>query len=78
MPKAKTFEESITELEQIVTLLESGDAPLDEAVALFEKGMKLSAKCHDQLDKAEQKVKLLTENEEGADKTTDFNSGEDS
>lgn len=38
MPKAKTFEESITELEQIVTLLESGDAPLDEAVALFEKG----------------------------------------
>ena len=76
MPKAKTFEESITELEQIVTLLESGDAPLDEAVALFEKGMKLSAKCHDQLDKAEQKVKLLTENEEV--KTTDFNSGEDS
>ena len=74
MPKAKTFEESITELEQIVTLLESGDAPLDEAVALFEKGMKLSAKCHDQLDKAEQKVKLLTENEEGAVKTTDFNS----
>ncbi|HBL82318.1 MAG TPA: exodeoxyribonuclease VII small subunit [Clostridiales bacterium] len=78
MPKAKTFEESITELEQIVTLLESGDAPLDEAVALFEKGMKLSAKCHDQLDKAEQKVKLLTENEEGVVKTTDFNSGEDS
>lgn len=78
MPKAKTFEESITELEQIVTLLESGDAPLDEAVALFEKGMKLSAKCHDQIDKAEQKVKLLTENEEGAVKTTDFNSGEDS
>ncbi|WP_337400508.1 exodeoxyribonuclease VII small subunit [Congzhengia sp.] len=78
MPKAKTFEESITELEQIVTLLESGDAPLDEAVTLFEKGMKLSAKCHDQLDKAEQKVKLLTENEEGAVKTTDFNSGEDS
>ena len=78
MPKAKTFEQSITELEQIVTLLESGDAPLDEAVALFEKGMKLSAKCHDQLDKAEQKVKLLTENEGGAVKTTDFNSGEDS
>lgn len=66
MPKAKTFEESIAELEQIVHLLESGDAPLDEAVALFEKGMKLSAKCHDQLDKAEQKVALLTEDETGA------------
>ncbi len=37
MPKAKTFEESITELEQIVTLLESGDAPLDEAVTLLKR-----------------------------------------
>ncbi len=78
MPKAKTFEESIAELEQIVALLESGDAPLDEAVALFEKGMKISAKCHDQLDKAEQKVKLLTENADGAVKIANFDSGEDS
>ena len=77
MPKTKTFEESVAELEQIVSLLESGDAPLDEAVALFEKGMKLSAKCHDQLDKAEQKVKLLTENDDGEVQTTDFDSGED-
>lgn len=76
MPKSKTFEESIAELEQIVNLLESGDAPLDEAVTLFEKGMKISAKCHDQLEKAEQKVKLLTENEDGTVNESDFSSGE--
>ena len=76
MPKSKTFEESIAELEQIVNQLESGDAPLDEAVTLFEKGMKISAKCHDQLEKAEQKVKLLTENEDGTVNVSEFSSGE--
>lgn len=59
--KSKSFEEMITELETIVGKLESGDAPLDEAVTLFEQGMKLSVKCHTQLDKAEQKVKMLVE-----------------
>ncbi len=65
MAKAKTFEESITELEEIVKTLENGDTPLDNAIALFEKGMKLSAKCHEQLEKATQKIKILTEGEDG-------------
>lgn len=77
MPKAKTFEESIAELEEIVQLLENGDTPLDEAVALFEKGIKISEKCHNQLDKAEQKVKLLTEDENGAVIEHDFGGRED-
>lgn len=63
--KTKSFEEMITELEEIVAKLENGDAHLDEAVALFEKGMKLSVKCQSQLDKAEQKVKVLTEGQDG-------------
>lgn len=77
MAKTKSFEELILELEEIVNLLESGDAPLDEAVTLFEKGMKISAKCHDQLDKAEQKVKLLTENGDGEAVETAFGEGEE-
>lgn len=77
MPKTKTFEESMLELEEIVTLLESGNAPLDEAVSLFEKGMKISAKCHEQLDKAEQKVKLVTENADGTVKEEIFEGGEE-
>ncbi len=77
MAKEKTFEESIKELEEIVSLLESGDAPLDEAVSLFEKGVKLSAKCHDTLEKAEQKIRLLTEDETGTLRETEFDGEED-
>ncbi len=77
MAKAKTFEESITELEEIVKTLENGDTPLDNAIALFEKGMKLSAKCHEQLEKATQKIKILTEREDGTISQTDFASGEE-
>lgn len=77
MAKAKTFEESITELEEIVKTLENGDTPLDNAIALFEKGMKLSAKCHEQLEKATQKIKILTEGEDGTISQTDFVSGEE-
>ena len=39
---AKTFEQSIAELEEIVEQLENGDVTLDESLGLFEKGIKLS------------------------------------
>ena len=77
MAKTKSFEEQIIELEEIVKILENGDAPLNEAVSLFEQGVKLSAKCHDQLEKAEQKIKILTENADGTVSETEFEGGED-
>ena len=52
-------------LEEIVTLLERGDAPLDQAMSLFEEGAKLLRECTSQLDQAEQKVTLLTAGEDG-------------
>ena len=61
MANKKTFEESIKELEEIIEKLEKGDCPLDEAVKLFEKGVKLSGDCHKTLSDAEQKIKILTE-----------------
>ena len=42
---AKTFEQSIAELEEIVEQLENGDVTLDESLGLFEKGIKLSKSC---------------------------------
>ena len=48
-----TFEESLQELEQIVTRLEQGDVPLEEALDAFQKGMVLSKQCKDTLAKAE-------------------------
>lgn len=53
------FEKSITELENIVKTLESGNLSLDEMIKLFEQGMKLSASCNKLLDEAESKINIL-------------------
>ena len=63
--KKLTFEQAMARLDEIVTTLERGDAPLEEAMKLFEEGRKLMRECTTLLDAAEQKVTLLTANEEG-------------
>lgn len=55
-----TFEQAMQRLEEIVSLLEDGKAPLDESMALFEEGTKLSAYLSQLLDTAEQKVTMIT------------------
>ena len=55
----KTFEQSVTRLDEIVTSLEKGDAQLDKSLALFEEGVKLIELCGKMLDTAEQKVVSL-------------------
>ncbi|MBM7650429.1 exodeoxyribonuclease VII small subunit [Bacillus ectoiniformans] len=70
--KELTFEEAMDQLEVIVTKLEEGDVPLEEALSYYQKGMELSAFCHEKLKSAEeQMVKLMTDNGE-----EDFNIGE--
>ena len=63
--KKLDFEGSMARLEAIVGLLERGDAPLEQAMALFEEGAKLLRECTVQLDQAQQKVTLLTAGEDG-------------
>jgi exodeoxyribonuclease VII small subunit len=58
--KEMTFEVAIARLEEIVRALESGSAPLDKSLALFEEGVALVKLCNSRLDSAEQKVKILT------------------
>ncbi len=65
MNKEKSFEDSLNELEKIATNLESGDLGLDEAIAEFEKGIKLSKECSQKLDEAEKKINILVQNENG-------------
>ncbi len=60
------FEEQLKELEQIVTRLEQGDVSLEESLELFEKGVRLARACQTALQEAEQKVQILTRNEDGA------------
>ncbi len=63
MEKKLNFEEAIKQLAEIVKSLESGEVPLDESIALYEKGMKLSKQCTELLENAEQKVRFLQQNE---------------
>lgn len=65
MSKEKSFEESLGELEKIASNLESGELGLDEAIAEFEKGIKLSKECSQKLDEAEKKINILVQNENG-------------
>ncbi len=63
-----TFEESLQELEQIVTRLEKGDVPLEEALEAFQKGMALSKQCQETLTNAEETLtKMMQDNDQEAD-----------
>ena len=57
-----SFEEQMQRLEQIVEILDDGEAALDEMLAFYEEGMKRSQYCREYLEKAEQKVTLIQNN----------------
>ncbi len=63
--KAPNFEKSLQELETLVEKLESGDLSLEESLATFEKGVKLTRQCQTALKDAEQKVTLLLQQNNG-------------
>ena len=54
-----SFEQALEQLSSLVTQLESGELPLEESVAAFEKGVKLSRRCEALLDEAEQRLQVL-------------------
>ncbi len=64
LSKDFNFEKSIKELEAIASSLENEQISLDEAIALFEKGIKLSRDCSFYLENAKQKIVTLTQAEE--------------
>ena len=70
--KKMNFEQAMTRLDEIVTALERGEAPLDEAMKLFEEGSRLMRECTQMLDQAEQKVTLLTAGADGMPREEPF------
>ncbi|MFW0766102.1 exodeoxyribonuclease VII small subunit [Trabulsiella odontotermitis] len=70
MPKKNeapaSFETSLNELEQIVTRLESGELPLEEALNEFERGVQLARQGQSKLQQAEQRVQILLAESEDA------------
>ncbi len=61
----KTFEQSLEELETIVSRLEQGDLPLEESLTLFESGIKLSRECRERLATAERRIQVLMKDANG-------------
>ena len=64
MPKKKTFENALNELETIIEKLESGSPTLDKMMQLFEDGMKLMKVCQEHLSKAEGQITTLIKSQD--------------
>lgn len=65
MSKEQNFASAMAELEDVVRKLETGDAPLEEAITLYKRGMELSKYCHEKLtDAEEQLISIVNENGE--------------
>ena len=67
-----TFEASVERLEVILSELESGDTDLATSLKLYEEGIGLVRACTEQLEKAEQSVKILQLREDGKAVLADF------
>ena len=70
--KKMNFESSMARLEEIVHMLERGDAPLADSLKLFEEGTKLVSSCAAMLDQAEQKVVKLVKSADGTPREEAF------
>ena len=69
--KTVDLEKALTDLEDLVEELESGDLPLEKAMKKFEDGIKLTRACQTALKEAEQKVEILLQSA-GGDELEDF------
>ena len=69
-----SFEEALAALEQVVGQLEGGQVPLEQSIALYERGDALKKHCDAKLGEAELKVEKIVAGGEGAAAgTTSFN-----
>ena len=75
--KKEKFEEALQKLEAIVTKMEEGDLPLEEALKAFEEGVRLAKFCTSKLDEAERKVEKLIRDQSGKVQTTPLSEEKD-
>ena len=69
MPKKESFKQSMDRLDEIIARLNQNEVELEEAITLFEEGLKLVKQCDARLKQFEQRVSVLSEvkDEEGQD-----------
>jgi exodeoxyribonuclease VII small subunit len=69
-PNQPSFEDALKALEEVVHRLESGDAPLDELITLYERGQQLRAVCQARLDAAQARIEAVILGPDGAPQGT--------
>ena len=70
--KSNEFEKSFQQLESIVKRLEAEELPLDEALQLFEEGIRLSRFCNQKLEEVEKKIELILADAKGQPRIEPF------
>ncbi|MEC7815463.1 MAG: exodeoxyribonuclease VII small subunit [Pseudomonadota bacterium] len=70
------FEKSLDELEKLVRDLEQGELSLEQSLAAFERGVKLTRECQTALKSAEQRVEQLVQSSDGSLETRPFTEGD--
>jgi exodeoxyribonuclease VII small subunit len=66
-----SFEDALRALEEIVTRLERGDVPLEDSIALYERGAALKKQCESRLNAAQMRVEAIRLAEDGTPKGTE-------
>ena len=74
--KSINFEDSLAQLEELVSALESGDLSLEDSLKSFEKGIRITRDCNEALKEATQRVELLTRNQQGEPEAAPFDTPE--
>jgi exodeoxyribonuclease VII small subunit len=62
---AMSFEEALRSLEEVVRRLEGGEVPLDESIALYERGEALRRHCQARLDAAQERIEKIVAGPDG-------------
>jgi exodeoxyribonuclease VII small subunit len=73
----KTYEQAFAELTTVVERLQGGDLPLEETIALFERGVALSKECEKFLDDAGRRIEVLLEDSDGNLEVAELEESED-
>jgi len=71
-PADLTYEQAFEEMEGVVQRLQAADLPLEEALALFERGQALAARCQELLEQAELRLRQLSTDSAGKLEETDL------
>ena len=70
--KILSFEEALSQLEQVVSAMESGKLPLDQLISSFERGNVLVRQCRNRLKQLEQRIELLSRDDGKTGEWTEF------